>query len=80
MKRVKQIGLVLISLVLGFVAATWLRNAAAKPTEPAFMVGVNGVDVHRFADVYEGGVIHCYVAHDRSNSAENNAAISCVKR
>jgi hypothetical protein len=68
--------LILLSFAIGYVARTAISTAWSKPTEPAFMVGVNGVDVHRFADVYEGGVIHCYVAHGYGTGQE----ISCVKR
>ena len=76
MRRVKLTILCLLCGALGYVGAAWQRSAEAKPTAPAFMSGVNGVDVHRFADVYEGGVIHCYVARHVSSGA----AISCVKR
>lgn len=77
MRRLKLGILILLSFALGCVAHAAISSASAKPTAPAFMVDVNGVDVHRFADVYEGGVIVCYVAQ---NAGIQSAAISCVKR
>jgi hypothetical protein len=76
-KLVRLSGLVLLGLLSGYFAGTCLRSAEAKVTSPAFAVGINGVNVHRFADVYEGGAVLCYVATMREHFA---SSISCVKR
>lgn len=76
MRRAKlALGFLVVGL-LGLTAGAWLRTAEAKPTEPAFMVSVGGVDVHRFGDVAGDFAVVCYVAREYGNGT----SISCVKR
>jgi hypothetical protein len=78
MRRAKLALLFLAVGLLGLTAGVKIGTAEAAPTQPALMVSVNGVDVHRFADVTKEAVVLCYVAA-RENTT-GSPGISCVKR
>lgn len=78
MTRAYVLLMVLAGIAAGLSIGVNLPIASAAPSLPAFMVEVNGVQVHRFVDSTADFATVCYVARG-SWGGYTSPAISCVR-